>query len=353
MCAAPAPIGRAPWPPSPERAIPESGLPGGTGGFKTSFVKVFFATNRTVAASTPRLVFGNGRRQSGLDYGTVYVDVPIRRSVGSLQGVEVLRAAILEKEQYFTLVRDEVAASSERQALVFVHGFNVSFDDAARRTAQIKVDTHFNGPAMFFSWPSQASNDAYLADLELVTLSLPLLKQYLLDVAERLDATRIHVIAHSMGTHALSEAVSALSREGKVTKPIFDQVVLAAADIDTEGFVEQILPHFVKSSRRLTMYATPADLALTLSSVIRKGRPRIGQDIETVIHLPGIEGLDASCADCVNWWAPWRGWHHSYVGDVPTVLKDIESVLAGQTRDQRVSSRYLNRSTDRFLIPNP
>ena len=38
------------------------------------------------------------------------------------------------------------------QALVFVHGYNVSFDDAIFRTAQIAKDIDFDGPAVTFSW---------------------------------------------------------------------------------------------------------------------------------------------------------------------------------------------------------
>jgi Alpha/beta hydrolase of unknown function (DUF900) len=39
-----------------------------------------------------------------------------------------------------------VAASPSRDAFIFVHGYNVSFPDAARRTAQIAFDLHIPAP---------------------------------------------------------------------------------------------------------------------------------------------------------------------------------------------------------------
>ena len=41
------------------------------------------------------------------------------------------------------------------QALIFVHGFNVSFDNALFRAAQIAYDLNFDGPGVSFSWPSR------------------------------------------------------------------------------------------------------------------------------------------------------------------------------------------------------
>ena len=40
-------------------------------------------------------------------------------------------------------------------ALVFVHGFNTTFDNALFRTAQIAYDLKFDGAPFVYSWPSQ------------------------------------------------------------------------------------------------------------------------------------------------------------------------------------------------------
>lgn len=48
-----------------------------------------------------------------------------------------------------------IKASTGKRAFIFVHGYNVTFEDAAKRTAQISYDLAFDGAPIFYSWPSQ------------------------------------------------------------------------------------------------------------------------------------------------------------------------------------------------------
>jgi esterase/lipase superfamily enzyme len=45
-----------------------------------------------------------------------------------------------------------------------VHGFNVSFDDALFRAAQMTFDTGFDGVPFVYSWPSIAGLSGYILD---------------------------------------------------------------------------------------------------------------------------------------------------------------------------------------------
>ncbi len=45
-----------------------------------------------------------------------------------------------------------------RDVLVFVHGFNTSFDEARLRATQIAADAHFGGVMVLFTWPSKWSS---------------------------------------------------------------------------------------------------------------------------------------------------------------------------------------------------
>jgi esterase/lipase superfamily enzyme len=51
-----------------------------------------------------------------------------------------------------------------RDILVFVHGFNTSFDDARSRAAQIVADARFGGVAVLFTWPSRSELFGYVSD---------------------------------------------------------------------------------------------------------------------------------------------------------------------------------------------
>jgi esterase/lipase superfamily enzyme len=54
---------------------------------------------------------------------------------------------------------------------VFTHGYNVSFEEAARRAAQLAFDLNFRGRVVLFSWPSCGSLLGYGADEERALLS--------------------------------------------------------------------------------------------------------------------------------------------------------------------------------------
>ena len=53
---------------------------------------------------------------------------------------------------------------ADRNMLVYIHGFNTSFDDAQRRAAQLGFDLKVPGITALYSWPSRGNLIAYLAD---------------------------------------------------------------------------------------------------------------------------------------------------------------------------------------------
>ena len=57
-----------------------------------------------------------------------------------------------------------VLAAPRPEVFVFVHGYNVTFEGAAQRTAQIAYDLKFSGAPIFYSWPSQARTLEYTVD---------------------------------------------------------------------------------------------------------------------------------------------------------------------------------------------
>lgn len=143
-------------------------------GFAT--VQTFFATDRNATGKTkPDEMFGNGR--SSLSYGTADVSIP--RRIGELaspsisreesrdgpsQHVALLSTTISPKEKFFAELADRTRSSPGSRALLFIHGYNVTFEDAARQTAQISYDLGFQGAPVFYSWPSQGSTPAYTVD---------------------------------------------------------------------------------------------------------------------------------------------------------------------------------------------
>ena len=97
-----------------------------------------------------------------------------------------------------------------KPAFVFVHGYRVTFEDAALRTAQIAVDLGLDALPVFYSWPSQGTLVRYAVDSANAIWTTSHLRDFLEQFADNSSATEIFVIAHSLGTNPTSNAIAQL-----------------------------------------------------------------------------------------------------------------------------------------------
>lgn len=261
-------------------------------------------------------------------YGSCDVSIPPKHDIGAVERpkigpeneqehVVLKKTEELEEEAFFQAIRDQLTSipKEEKSCFVFIHGFNVDFENAARRTAQIHFDLQFKGVPIFFSWPSRANVRHYFSDRNEIEFSRYVIKQFLTDVADRSDAKRIHVIAHSMGADATCRAIAEMGEKGK----IFDQIVLAAPDIDREVFRRQIAPRLTKTANRTTLYCSKNDLALLLSRNFNDSM-RAGDSSSGALVLQDVDTVDASDID-----TDLLG--HSYYGDCLPLLNDVHELL--------------------------
>lgn len=261
-------------------------------------------------------------------YGTCEVSIPPRHEVGVVERpilgreneqehVVLKRTEELEAQAFFEAVRTRLVSlpKTSKSCFVFIHGFNVDFENAARRTAQIHYDLQFEGVPIFFSWPSRANVRHYFSDRNEIEFSRYVIKQFLVDIADKVSADRIHVIAHSMGADATCRAIAELGERGK----IFDQIVLAAPDIDREVFRVQLAPKLTKTARRTTLYCSKNDLALMLSRSFNDSN-RAGDSSNGALVLHEVDTVDASEID-----TDLLG--HSYYGDCLPLLNDVQQLL--------------------------
>ena len=173
---------------------------------------------------------------------------------------------------------------------MFIHGFNVAFDDAIYRTAQIAYDLGFDGPPITYSWPSEGGVRNYTHDKTTNELTIPNLRWFLEDVVKRLHAQVVHVIAHSMGTYALVRALEQMESGGQ-TAPHLNSVILAAPDIDARVFT-QLSSSITRAADHVVLYASSRDKALLASKEVN-GDNRAG-DVGPVTVIDGIDTVDAS-----------------------------------------------------------
>lgn len=147
-------------------------------------------------------------------------------------------------------------------------------------------------------------------------------------VARRSGAESVHLIAHSMGNRALTSALRSIAYEMRDEPPMFREVLLTAPDIDADVFKRDFAPEIVSTAKRVTLYASSNDDALTLSKQVH-GYPRAGDSGEGLVIVPGIDTIDVSSVD-----TSLIG--HSYYGSNHTVIADMLDLLhEAKPPDQR------------------
>jgi esterase/lipase superfamily enzyme len=298
-------------------------------------VTTYYATNRNpLQGREPAKAYGT-ELGTTLHYGRAVVTIPRTHTPGLIETPTLWK---LEREpdpsRHFVLksvtplagdaARREMAEKlrglDSKSILIYVHGFNASFKDAALRTAQLAHDLKFPGMPFFFSWPSASLIRAYWQDEEAARFSESVFER-LLDELSQLPATDIYIIAHSMGNRVVGHALQTRVEKGKDTSRL-RELLLAAPDINADLFNKIIAPKLAAmKGTRTTVYASSSDVALRISKVVH-GFRRLGETTDGISIYPGLETIDASSAASMA-----KAYGHLYITDSPSVLRDIETVI--------------------------
>ena len=129
-------------------------------------------------------------------------------------------------------------AGSGGDVLIYVHGFNQTFEAAALDAARLSDAVKFHGRTMLFSWPSKAGLLDYAYDRESAMFSRDDFERVLSSIVSAPGASRVHIVAHSMGTMlALKSLRQLYARYGDTLTGRIGAVVFAAPDIDLDVFL--------------------------------------------------------------------------------------------------------------------
>ena len=320
-------------------------------------ITVFFGTNRSRA---PKGAYFGTKRDS-MHYGRCLVSVPSDRRIGTIPRPSIWTLYKARRRKHFIVqslaeetradfvntLRKYIGACSSRDALLFVHGFNVDFVSAVFRTAQVSADLNFPGAPLLFSWPSKGSKSplAYTHDETQVRWTLADLTRFLELIVEQSGATTIHLLAHSMGNRALTDAlgrVGGLARRGGTA---FNEVILTAPDLDTDTFISDVAPAIVPTARRVTLYASSKDKALAFSKKVHT-YDRAGESGEKIVLVDGVDTIDVSAVD-TNFVG------HFYYGENKSVLSDIFNLIQGQPASKRFGLKQRTRDKRFYWVFQP
>jgi esterase/lipase superfamily enzyme len=302
-------------------------------------VRVYYGTNRApTGLRDPAKFYGTSR--GDLQFGYADVTIPETHKEGELETPSrwsmltldmtssaarrrfILLQSVqpLARDRFLASLRAQMGTAPSRELLVFIHGYNNSFEDASRRVAQLVYDLDFDGTPALFSWPSAESTTSYTVDEATVGVSGRRFADFLQVVATEAGASRVHLIAHSMGNRALLDALPLYLAKRTADKPgsRLGQVVFTAPDVDRDLFMDAV-PGFVGAAERLTLYASDNDKALRTSELLH-GAPRAGLAGSRLVTLRGLDSIDMSSIE-----ADLMG--HSYFADNTGAMYDLFRLL--------------------------
>ncbi|KAB2679543.1 alpha/beta hydrolase [Brucella tritici] len=221
--------------------------------------------------------------------------------------------------------------TKSRRVMVFVHGFNNTFEDSVYRFAQIVHDSGADVAPVIFTWPSRASVFDYNYDKESTNYSRDALEQILRAIAREPEVKDITVMAHSMGSWLTVEALRQMAiRDGRVNAKITD-VILASPDLDVDVFSKQFLA-MGKQHPRFTLFTSRDDRALALSRRISGNIDRLGQiDPSIEPYRSELEKAGITVIDLTQLKAGDRLNHGKFASSPEVVQLIGQRLVAGQT----------------------
>lgn len=306
-----------------------------------SEVNLLAATTR--APSEDKSILFSGERGTGLLIDAVTISIPpaANRKIGEVQWPKKLPPD--PRKDFTTVAVQPIQTDQQRRAwlnthakgkhrvLLFVHGFNNTYEDSVYRFAQIVHDSGTDVVPMVFTWPSRASIFDYNYDKESTNYSRDALEEMLTRMTSDPQVSDVTVMAHSMGSWLAVEALRQMAiRHGGVNAKITN-VILASPDLDVDVFGKQFQalgpkpPHF-------TLFVSQDDRALSISRRISGNVDRLGQinpanePYRSVLEKAGITVLDLTklkTGDRLN---------HGKFAESPEVVRLIGGrLIAGQT----------------------
>jgi esterase/lipase superfamily enzyme len=185
-------------------------------------------------------------------------------------------------------------SSGTRDVLIYVHGFNQTFETAVLDAARLSDGIRFRGDTMVFSWPSKASLLDYGYDRDSAMWSRDALEKVLDGLMASPTVGRVHLVAHSIGTMLTMEALRQLhAHHGDGVAERLGAVVFASPDIDMDVFSSSVT-HMGPIARNITVVTATNDRALAVSRWIAGGVTRVGAAQKAQLERLGLHVIDAS-----------------------------------------------------------
>jgi esterase/lipase superfamily enzyme len=280
---------------------------------------VLFATDR-FPESREKLTFSVALNPAGdhMSYGVKCEDPARSKAACDVESLALDRGQFLER-----------IANAKSDIVLYVHGFNYTFDESLEVALSIVQRSRFQATPVAYAWPSQGRVGGYGIDYDMSEWTIDHLAAFLRELASAVPAGyRLHIVSHSMGNRAVLLALSRLDLTGL---PL-GQLILIAPDVDAQIFAE-LMVHSGPFHRK-TMYVSQHDWALQAAGFLRSSNIRAGDAKKQYLVLSGVDTVDLSPLK-----AGVTG--HSIYDYSQLVFDDVGAVL----NDEAVTGRKLTACT--------
>jgi esterase/lipase superfamily enzyme len=191
-------------------------------------------------------------------------------------------------------VGDLFRLASQRDLLLYVHGYNTNFESAALDAVKLSDGIRFHGHTMVFTWPSRAKLLDYGYDRESAMWSRDALERTADSILASPSVGTVHIVAHSIGTMVTMEALRQLyTRHGEAATARIGSIVFASPDIDMDVFSASV-ERIGGLAPKITIVTATNDRALSVSRWIAGGMTRVGAAEKAQLERLGLRVIDAS-----------------------------------------------------------
>ncbi|HTR56555.1 MAG TPA: alpha/beta hydrolase [Casimicrobiaceae bacterium] len=254
-----------------------------------------------------------------------------------------------------TEVARRLALSPRKEVVLYVHGVDNTFQDAALTMGEL---CHFLGREFvcaIFTWPAAGNRGVlfgYEVDYESSLFATEHLRKTIRAIAGTPGLRKIHLLAHSRGTDVLLTAVSDLSVEAYMQQTNIEQrykignIVLMAPDLDPDVAVAKIfkvasdpeVPYGLAPNPRvvfermpgfhITSYVSPGDKALATSGWLFGSIFRLGRLDEAMLTSDQLQHLRTlGFIDVIQVQGTTDFIGHSYFRSNPEASSDLIALL--------------------------
>lgn len=292
-------------------------------------VDIFVATSR--ARSEPGRNLFTANRSPTLNFAQFTISIPPNHVAAAIEWPSSLPAdpktsfatigqTALDTKAFLADVNRAAAANKSGDVLIFIHGYNTTFEEALFRLAQLRHDVGRPVVPVLFAWPSRGEVSGYVADRDSAAYSRDYLEQLINDIHRLPNVRYVALAAHSMGSWLTVESLRQIKLRGRQL-PKLSEVVLAAADIDVELFQTQLMA-IGKLPRPITLLTSRDDGALAFSRRIGGNIDRVGlamtddPKVAEGVKRFGVRVIDVTSAPSDSSFK-----HDRYVTSVPVLAK--------------------------------